>query len=148
MTDALTALYHRMLDAWNSRSAADVAATLAEDGTMIGFDGSEHHGRAEVTTQLGAIFADHPTAAYVAKVRGVRMLGADAAVLSAVVGMVPPGAADLKPELNAVQTMVAAREDGEWQIVLMQNTPAQYHGRPELVEKLTDELREDLRATR
>lgn len=145
MTDALTALYHRMHDAWNRRDAKAIAATLADDGTMIGFDGSEHHGASEVATQLGAIFADHPTAAYVGKVRGVRMLGADAAVISAVAGMVPPGQSDLKPGLNVVQTMVAARQDGEWRIVLFQNTPAQYHGRPELVDQLTDELREVLR---
>ncbi|MGZ4033139.1 MAG: SgcJ/EcaC family oxidoreductase, partial [Tumebacillaceae bacterium] len=30
----------------------------------------------------------------------------------------------------------------DWQIALFQNTPAQFHGRPELVEQMTAELRE------
>jgi len=33
--------------------------------------------------------------------------------------------------------------DGEWRIKLFQNTPAQFHGRPELVEQMTDELRKE-----
>ena len=31
--------------------------------------------------------------------------------------------------------------DGQWRIALFQNTPAQFHGRPEAAEALTDELR-------
>jgi hypothetical protein len=31
--------------------------------------------------------------------------------------------------------------------VLLQNTPAQFHGRPDLVEMLTEELRRVLRST-
>lgn len=38
--------------------------------------------------------------------------------------------------------MIAARDDDEWRIVLFQNTPAQFHGRPDLVTQLTAELRE------
>jgi hypothetical protein len=46
----------------------------------------------------------------------------------------------LNPAANAVQTMVAERDGGGWRIVLFQNTPAQFHGRPELAERLTAEL--------
>ena len=35
-----------------------------------------------------------------------------------------------------------AAQAGEWRISLFQNTPAQFHGRPDLVERLTRELRE------
>ena len=49
---------------------------------------------------------------------------------------------DLDPQLNAVQTVVAAKRNGEWRIVLFQNTPAQLHGRPELVREMTEELRQ------
>ena len=38
--------------------------------------------------------------------------------------------------------MTAERRDGQWRIVYYQNTPAAYHGRPELVVALTDELRD------
>jgi uncharacterized protein (TIGR02246 family) len=138
------ALYRRVLDAWNRRSARDFAAPFADDGEVIGFDGSQNAGRVEIESELERIFADHETGSYVSKIRSVRSLGEDGAVLRAVAGMVPAGKSDLEPKLNAVQSLVAERQDGEWRVVLYQNTPAQFHGRPELVERLTEELREEL----
>jgi uncharacterized protein (TIGR02246 family) len=82
------------------------------------------------------------TAPYVSKVRSVRLLSPDVAMLRAIVGMVPPGQPDLNPAVNAHQTLVATKRDGQWRIVLFQNTPAQFHGRPELVQQLTEELRQ------
>lgn len=112
-----------------------------EDGNVVGFDGSQMNGQMEIASQLSQIFADHMTAAYLGKVREVRFLTRDVAVLRAVVGMVPPGKQDINPAVNAVQTLVAVRDEGQWRIAVFQNTPAAYHGRPELVEKLTEELR-------
>jgi uncharacterized protein (TIGR02246 family) len=88
------------------------------------------------------IFAEHTTAAFVAKVRGVRLLGAEAGILRAVAGMVPPGQTELEPKVNTHHTVVAVKRDGEWRIALFQNTPAQFHGRPDLVQQLIEELRE------
>jgi hypothetical protein len=36
------------------------------------------------------------------------------------------------------------KENNDLKIQLFQNTPAQFHGRPEIVEQMTEELREDL----
>jgi uncharacterized protein (TIGR02246 family) len=72
----------------------------------------------------------------------LRLLSAEVALLRAVVGMIPPGRSELEPARNAHQTVVAAKRDGQWRIVLFQNTPAQFHGRPDLVERLTQELRQ------
>jgi uncharacterized protein (TIGR02246 family) len=119
---------------------------FAEDGAIVGFDGSQIAGRAAIAAELGRIFADHATGAYVGKVRSVRPLGSGAALLRAVAGMVPAGRSDLEPRLNAVQTLVAERREGTWCAVLYQNTPAQLHGRPELVAELTEELRHELQA--
>jgi uncharacterized protein (TIGR02246 family) len=140
--DAILSLYRNLIDAWNRRDAAAFAELLAEDGHVVGFDGSQMDGRAETEKALAAIFASHATGGYVSKVRGVDFLGADAALLRAVAGMVPAGASELKPELNAVQSLVARRppEGGRWRIALFQNTPAQFHGRPELAEALSKEL--------
>lgn len=135
------ALYHRILDGWNARSAEDFAAPFAEDGAAIGFDGSQHTGRAGIAADMRRIFADHVTATYVAKVGSVRRLGPDVALLRAIVGMVPPGQSDINPAANALQTVVATKREGQWRVVLFQNTPAQFHGRPELVEQMTEELR-------
>ncbi|MER3424166.1 MAG: DUF4440 domain-containing protein [Nitrospiraceae bacterium] len=139
------ALYQELLSCWNKRNAADFAALFENDGHAVGFDGSSHNGRAEIESDLSRIFADHPTAAYVGKVRSVRFLTAEVAVLRAVAGMVPPGKTDLNPAVNAIQTMIAVKQDRRWRIALFQNTPAAFHGRPELSEKLTEELRQVLR---
>ena len=139
-------LYGDLLDAWNRRDAGEFAKLFAADGQMIGFDGSQVTG-ARIEEHLQPIFDSHPTAAYVSKVRGVRSLGTQVALLHAIVGMVPPGQTEVNPAVNSVHSLVAERPDGTWRIVLFQNTPAQYHGRPDLVEQHTAEVREllDLR---
>jgi uncharacterized protein (TIGR02246 family) len=139
---AVQALYRQLLDAWNRQDAQAFAGLIAADGNVVGFDGSQMDGRAHVASEIGAIFADHRTATYVAKVREVRLLAPDVALLRAVVGMVPPGQADIKPDVNAIQSLLATRSEGQWRIALLQSTPAQFHGRPELVQQLTDELRQ------
>ena len=137
-------LYQRLLDAWNKRDVAAYAALFEDRANVVGFDGSQMTGRSEIETTLAQIFAHHQTASYVSKVREVRFLTPDVAILRAVVGMVPPGQNDLNPAVNAIQTLVALRRDGRWQIALFQNTPAQFHGRPELAQQLTEELRQHL----
>lgn len=138
---AVRDLYSRLLDAWNRRSAEGYAALFTPDGTIIGFDGSTMVG-ADIQRHLAAIFTDHPTATYVAKIRDVRSLGSRAILLRASVGMIPPGGTDLIPARNAHQVLVAEQHEGAWRIVLFQNTPAQYHGRPDLAEQHTAELRQ------
>jgi uncharacterized protein (TIGR02246 family) len=139
-------LYHRLLASWNRRDADAFSALFATDGAIVGFDGSQVTGREEIGAHLRPIFADHPTAAYVGKVEGVTALAGGTAVLRAIAGMVPPGRSDIDPELNAVQSLVVARRDGPWGIVLFHNTPAQFHGRPHLVEEMTRVLRQVLEA--
>lgn len=138
---AVEALYRQWLAGWNERNGLALAAPFAPDGTLIGFDGTEHTGRDAIAATLDRIFADHPTPRYVGKVRAVRFLTPDTALVQAVAGMIPPGRSALEPQLNAVQTVVAVRREEGWRIAHAQNTPAQYHGRPELVEALTAELR-------
>jgi uncharacterized protein (TIGR02246 family) len=138
-------LYQRLLDAWNRRSAEDFATLFTTDANLVGFDGSPVDGQAAIRSHLQQIFADHLTAAYVGKVREVRLLTPEVALLRAVAGMTPPGQTELNPAVNTVQALVAVREAGEWRIALYQNTPAQFHGRPEAVERLTEELRRVLK---
>jgi uncharacterized protein (TIGR02246 family) len=111
-------LYQELLDAWNNRSAAAMAAVFAEDGSLVAFDGSSMAGPAEIEASVGEIFTHHQTPPYVSKVKSVRLLTPDVAVLSAIVGMAPPGERDLDPALNAIQTLVAAKRDGNWRIAL------------------------------
>jgi len=134
--------YERLIDGWNRRDGRAFADPFADDAILIGYDGSEQRGRDAVASAMAQIFRDHDTAAYVAKVRTIRPLGATAALLHAVAGMVPPGGSDLAADRNAHQTVVAVDDGGDWRVLLFQNTPARFDGRPDLAAALADELRE------
>ena len=138
---AVRALYAELLDSWNRRDAAAMAALYDGGANVTGFDGSQMNGPAEIESEIDAVFRDHQTAAYVGKVREVRFLAPDVALLRAAAGMVPPGGTDINPATNAIQSLVATRQADQWRIALFQNTPAQLHGRPELAEALTEELK-------
>ena len=138
------ALYREVLARWNDQDAAGFAALFDEAGSLVGFDGSCVETPASVAGHLGPIFADHPTATYVAKVREVREVAPGAALLRAVVGMVPPGRSDIEPDVNAVQALLAVRSGDGWRVAHFHTTPAAFHGRPEEAEALTAELREAL----
>jgi uncharacterized protein (TIGR02246 family) len=139
---AMIGLYKELLAAWNERNARGMASLYAAQGSQVGFDGSVANGRDEIEAHLAPIFAGHPTPAYVGKVREVRDLGPDAALLRAVAGMIPPGSRDLNPDANTIQSLVASRnKEGLWRIELFHNTPAAFHGRQAERDKLTQELR-------
>ena len=137
---AVEDLHGRILGAWNSQDAAAYAEQCTDAAVVIGFDGSEMHGRQEIADQLGAIFADHQVASYVRIVRGVRKVGDGVALLHALVGMVPPGGDDVMPDRNAVQLLLAVRTTDGWRAQALQNTPARYDGRAEAAQALTEEL--------
>ncbi len=134
------ALYDRLITGWNDHDGDAMAEPFAEDGVIIGFDGSVNSGRQTIGTEMSNIFADHETGRYAVKVQSVRSLGPQAMILRAIAGLVPPGETGINPETNSHQTVVAEQQDGQWRIVLFQNTPAQFHGRPEQVENMTREL--------
>lgn len=134
------ALYRSLIEAWNARDAAGMARLYAPDGTQVGFDGSHISGPREIEKHLAPIFANHPTPAFVTLVREVRALTPEVWLLRADAGMVPPGKHEINPAVNAVQTLIAIQMDGAWRIALFQNTPAAFHGRPEMVEAFTAEL--------
>ena len=144
--DPIRGLYEQILRAWNQRDAIAMAALFEESGNIVGFDGSQVDSRQAIEDHLRPIFADHPTAAYVAKVREVRLIGFGVGILRAVAGMVPPDQDDLKPELNTIHTLIAVERANGWRAALFQSTPAAWHGRPQDSEALTEELRGVLRS--
>lgn len=133
-------LYAQLLDAWNRRGADDFAELFGDAGSCVGFDGSPMNGRTEIGSTLRAIFEHHQPASYVAKIREVRALGPTVTLVRAVAGMIPPGKSEIDAEKNAIQSLVVVDLGQSVQIALFQNTPAAFHGRPELGDSLTNEL--------
>jgi uncharacterized protein (TIGR02246 family) len=129
---AVLAPYRDLLATWNRRAAGEYTAL---------FDDSIMNGRGEIEAELDRIFAKHITAAYVGKVRSMRFLGGDVAVLQAVAGLRPPGQSDISPAANSLHSLLTVRRPSGWRIALFQNTPAQFHDRRELGVALTEELR-------
>lgn len=142
---ATRALYADLLCRWNGRDAAGFAKLFVRHGNMVGFDGSQVDGQAEIEGHLAQIFGHHQTAAYVGKVREVRLLAPEVVLLRAVAGMVAPNQSDLNPALNTVHSLVGSKQRDGWKVELFQSTPAAFHGRPEASEALTAELRQELR---
>lgn len=142
-------LYQKLLESWTQQDAKKYASCFVENGIVVGFDGSQMNGKSEIELEIGGIFAHHQTGAYVSIVREVRFLSPDVAILRAVAGMVPPDKTKINPEANAIQSLVTVRDKArkEWSISLFQNTPAQFHGRPEMAEALTNDLQEILTDT-
>lgn len=141
VANEVESLYRTLLARWNERDAAGYGELFAAQGCIVGFDGSCVQTPAGIAEHLGSIFTDHEPATYVAKIREIRELGDGVALLRSVVGMVPPGASDIKPEVNAVQALVAVRAAGRWHVAHFQSTPAAFHGRPAEADALTAELR-------
>jgi uncharacterized protein (TIGR02246 family) len=137
-------LYQELLKSWNDRNASAYADLFTEDGNIIGFDGSQGNGKKEISDHLSQVFADHQTGTYVSIVKEIRFLNKDVAMLRAVAGMIPHGKTDINPAINAIQLLVAQKTGSSFRIAVFQNTPAAFHGQPELSEQLTKEIRKVL----
>lgn len=73
----------------------------------------------------------------------MRLLSPEVALMHALGGTVIEGQTDLDPDRNSVQTLIAMKRDGAWELAAFQNSRAQFIGRPELAKKLTQELRQE-----
>jgi uncharacterized protein (TIGR02246 family) len=140
--DPVRDLHRQFIALWNAKNVDGIAALFCDNGSIVGFDGSMVNGAAQIKDHLRGVFDDHQPARYVGVVREVRGLANGVSLLRAVVGMVPPGGSDINPDVNAVQSLLAVRGSNDRDcIALLQATPAQFHGRPDEVDALTNELR-------
>ena len=138
---AICALYLHMMEGWNAAGSNAFASPFEENGDLVGSDGTHIKGRQEI-----ALFHQHlfdmflKGSRLVGKVRSVRFLTSDVAVMHAIGGTVMAGQTDLDPERNSVQTLIAVKRNGKWRLAAFQNTRATYIGRPDESQKLTEEL--------
>ena len=137
------ALYQQLMDGWNRGSGKDFATPFADNGDLVGFDGTQLKGRQEIDSFHQQLFDTYVKGSrLVGRIRSVRFLTSDVVIMHAVSGTIMSGGTDIEPERNSIQTLVAMKDSGgEWRLVAFQNTRAQYFGRPEQSQALTEELR-------
>lgn len=145
---ALSALYFQMIDVWNRRSGSIFAVPFAEDGDMVGFDGTHLKGLQSIASFHQQLFDTFLKGSrLVGKIRNTRFLTPDVAIMHGVAGTIMDGQTDIEPERNSIHTIVVKKVDpnnGHWFITAFQNTRVQYLGRPQETQRLTEELRYEL----
>jgi uncharacterized protein (TIGR02246 family) len=150
---AVRDLYQQLMRAWNRGSGSGLADLFAEDGHLIGFDGTHLRGRKEIGPFHQRLFDRWLKGSrLVGQVTDVRFLGPDAAVLHAVGGTVLRGRRRPAPERDSIQTLVAVRQaGGDWCLAAFQNTRLRVMGagaRPFLLWTLSDWLWRVLRVNK
>ena len=141
---AVRGLYQELMDGWNRSSGAAFAAPFAEDGDLVAFDGTHFKGRDEIETSHQELFDRWMKGTrLVGQVEDVRFPSPEVAVMHAVGSTVMRGKSEPSPERDSIQTLVAARESGEWRLAAFQNTRVRPIGRNPatlLIWALTDLL--------
>jgi uncharacterized protein (TIGR02246 family) len=138
----IRALYLQLMDGWNRGSGEAFAAPFAEDGDLVSMDGTHLKGRQEIISFNQKLFDTYVKGSrLVGKVRSVRFLTPDIAIMHAVGGTIMAAQTDIEPDRNSIQTLVAMKgSSGKWRLAAFQNTRAQYLGRLEQSQALTEEL--------
>jgi uncharacterized protein (TIGR02246 family) len=141
---AISTLYFQMIDGWNKGSGSIFSAPFAEDGVLVGFDGTHLEGRQSIASFHQQLFDTFLKGSrLVGKIRDMRFLTKDVAIIHAVGGTIMDGQADIESERNSIHTIVVKRDNPNadyWFITSLQNTRVQYLGRPQEIQKLTEEL--------
>jgi uncharacterized protein (TIGR02246 family) len=141
---AVRGLYQQFMDAWNRGSGADLAAVFTPDGDLVGFDGTHLKGRQVIAAHNQRLFDKWLRGTrLVGQVTDLKFLGPDVAVMHAVGGTVLRGKRAPSPERDSIQTLVATRTGGAWQLAAFQNTRLRRmseNARPFLLWTLSDWL--------
>jgi uncharacterized protein (TIGR02246 family) len=116
-------LYVATMDGWNRGSGEAFAAAFEDDLDFVAFDGTRFRGREELVRFHDPLFKTHLRGTrLVGDVTDVRFLGSDVAVLHARGGTIMRGRSVPSPERDSLQTLVAAKRDGQWRFIAFQNT--------------------------
>jgi uncharacterized protein (TIGR02246 family) len=120
---AVCDLYQELMDGWNRGSGAAFAAPFTENGDLVAFDGTHFMGRREIAPFHQELFDRWMKGTrLVGRVKDVRFLSPDVALMHAVGSTVMRGKSEPSPERDSIQTLVAVRRDGEWRLAAFQNT--------------------------
>jgi uncharacterized protein (TIGR02246 family) len=121
--EAVRDLYGELMDGWNRGSGEDFAAVFAEDGDLVAFDGTHFAGRAQIAPFHQELFDKWMKGTrLVGRVKDVRFLSPNVALMHAVGSTIMRGKSVPSPERDSIQTLVATRQNGEWRLAAFQNT--------------------------
>ena len=127
---AVRALYEQLMDGWNRGSGESFAAPVAEDGDLIGFDGTHLRGRAEIASFHQPLFDKWLKGTrLVGEVGSLRFLDPDVALIHAIGGTVMRGKSEPSAERDSIQTLVATKRGDQWFLAAFQNTRKRPMGR-------------------
>ena len=142
---AIRKLYQQMIDGSNSGNGDAFAAPYTDDSDFIGFDCTYMKGHQEIASFHQMLFDKFLKGSHlIGKIRSIRFVTMDVAVMIAVGGTVMAGQSDIEPERNSIHTIVAVKRNSNWYFTAFQNSRVQYIGRPEESQALTEELRQEL----
>ena len=120
---AVRDLYRELMDGWNRGSGEAFAAVFAEDGDLVAFDGTHFEGREEIAPFHQELFDKWMKGTrLVGRVKDVRFLSPDVALMHAVGSTIMRGKTSPSPERDSIQTLVATRQNGQWRLAAFQNT--------------------------
>ena len=140
---AIRKLYQQMIDGSNSGNGDAFAAPYTDDSDFIGFDCTYMKGHQEIASFHQMLFDKFLRGSrFIGKIRSIRFVTMDVAVMIAVGGTVMAGQSDIEPERNSIHTIVAVKRNSNWYFTAFQNSRVQYIGRPEESQALTEELRQ------
>lgn len=119
----IRALYVQLMNGWNAGDGAAFAAAFADDGELVGFDGTHHRGRDEIARSHQVLFDKWLKGTrLIGSVESVRFVSADVAVVRAHGGTILGGKSQPAPERASIQTLVATRAAGTWRLAAFHNT--------------------------
>jgi uncharacterized protein (TIGR02246 family) len=121
--EAVRERYRELMDGWNRGSGEDFAAVFTEDGDLVAFDGTHFAGRAQIAPFHQELFDKWMKGTrLVGRVKDVRFLSPNVALMHAVGSTIMRGKSVPSPERDSIQTLVATRQNGEWRLAAFQNT--------------------------
>ncbi len=120
---AVANLPRLMAEAWDRGDADAYAAIFTPDADYVVFDGSHARGRAEIAAIHRPLFARFLKGSrLIVNSVETRFLSPDVALIHSSGGVQKKGRSSVSKHQQSVQTMVAERRDGVWQVTAFQNT--------------------------
>jgi len=128
---AIRALLEKCVEGWNRGSGEGFAAQFAEDSDYVVVNGMHIKGRQQNAASHQQIFDTFYKGTRLwARIKSVRFLRPDVAVVHSVSKILKPGESVASAEPEAIQTWTVSKRSNEWLVDAFHNTPIQRQGAP------------------